>query len=149
MIAVSTQLAAAELMLSGCSTAVDHHYVFPAGLENAIDVQAEAMAAIGMRAVLTRGSMSLGRSAGGLPPDTVVQTNAEILRDSERLIDRLHDSTEGSMCQIVLAPCSPFSVTTELMRDTAALAKQRDVLLHTHLAETCLLYTSPSPRDRG
>ena len=136
MIAVSTQLAAAELMLSGCSTAVDHHYVFPAGLENAIDVQAEAMAAIGMRAVLTRGSMSLGRSAGGLPPDTVVQTNAEILRDSERLIDRLHDSTEGSMCQIVLAPCSPFSVTTELMRDTAALAKQRDVLLHTHLAET-------------
>lgn len=136
MISLSTRLAAVELMLSGCSTAVDHHYVFPQGLEDAIDVQAEAMAKVGMRAVLTRGSMSLGQSAGGLPPDTVVQDNQVILRDSERLISQLHDASAGSMCQIVLAPCSPFSVTTELMRDTAALAKQHDVLLHTHLAET-------------
>jgi len=136
MIAASTQLAAVELMLSGCSTAVDHHYVFPQGLENAIDVQAEAMSEVGMRAVLTRGSMSLGRAAGGLPPDSVVQKNAVILRDSERLITGLHDASVGSMCQIVLAPCSPFSVTTELMRDTANLAQQHDVLLHTHLAET-------------
>ena len=136
MIALSTRLAAVELMLSGCSTAVDHHYVFPKGLENAIDIQAETLASVGMRAALTRGSMSLGRSAGGLPPDTVVQDNAVILRDSERLISRLHDASEGSMCQIVLAPCSPFSVTTELMRDTAALASQHNVLLHTHLAET-------------
>jgi len=136
MIAASTRLAAVELMLSGCSTAVDHHYVFPRGLEQAIDIQAEAMAEVGMRAVLTRGSMSLGRSAGGLPPDSVVQDTRAILRDSERLIERLHDSAKGAMCQIALAPCSPFSVTTELMRDTAALAKQHNVLLHTHLAET-------------
>ena len=136
MIRLSTQLAAAELLLSGCSTAVDHHYVFPKGLTRAIDVQAEAMAEMGLRAVLTRGSMSLGESAGGLPPDSVVQSNDEILADSERLIGNFHSSESGSMCQIVLAPCSPFSVTTELMRDTQALAQRHDVLLHTHLAET-------------
>jgi len=136
MIDVATRLAGAELLLSGCTTAVDHHYVFPTGLHQAIDVQAEAMAAIGLRAVLTRGSMSLGESSGGLPPDKVVQDNATILTDSARLIDRWHSAQANSMCQIVLAPCSPFSVTTELMRDTAALAAERDVLLHTHLAET-------------
>lgn len=136
MIDVSTRLASAELLLSGCTTAVDHHYVFPTGLEQAIDVQAKAMAAMGLRAVLTRGSMSLGESSGGLPPDAVVQTNDTILSDSTRLIDRWHSADPNSMCQIVLAPCSPFSVTTDLMRDTAALALDRDVLLHTHLAET-------------
>ena len=136
MVDVSTRLAGAELLLSGCTTAVDHHYVFPQGLEQAIDVQADAMASLGLRAVLTRGSMSLGESAGGLPPDSVVQDNDTILADSARLIDRWHSSAANSMCQIVLAPCSPFSVTTQLMRDTAELAAQRDVLLHTHLAET-------------
>lgn len=136
MVDLSTRLAAAELLLSGCTTAVDHHYVFPAGLESAIDVQVEALAAMGMRAALTRGSMSLGTTAGGLPPDSVVQSNDSILADSERLIDRYHSAAPGSMCQIILAPCSPFSVTSELLRDTAALAQQRDVLLHTHLAET-------------
>lgn len=136
MVALSTELAAAELMLSGCSTAVDHHYVFPSGLSDAIDVQAESMGRMGMRAALTRGSMSLGESAGGLPPDSVVQTNEEILHDSERLIARWHNSDAGSMCQIILAPCSPFSVTTELMRATAELADRHNVLLHTHLAET-------------
>ena len=136
MIDLSTRLAAVELMLSGCSTAVDHHYVFPPGLEDAIDLQAQAMTEIGMRAVLTRGSMSLGESTGGLPPDCVVQEHNAILRDSERLIDRWHDPKDQAMCQIVLAPCSPFSVTTELMRDTSELARRRGVLLHTHLAET-------------
>ncbi len=136
MVDISTRLAGAELLLSGCTTAVDHHYVFPTGLEQAIDVQAEAMAAMGLRAVLTRGSMSLDASSGGLPPDKVVQDNDTILDDSARLIDRWHSAEANSMCQIVLAPCSPFSVTTELMRETAALAAQRDVLLHTHLAET-------------
>lgn len=136
MVDVSTRLAGAELLLSGCTTAVDHHYVFPQGLEQAIDVQARAMASLGLRAVLTRGSMSLGESAGGLPPDKVVQDNDTILADSERLIDRWHSTEPNSMCQIVLAPCSPFSVNTQLMRDTAELAAKRDVLLHTHLAET-------------
>ena len=136
MIDVSTRLAGAELLLSGCTTAVDHHYVFPPGLEQAIDVQARALEELGLRAVLTRGSMSLGESAGGLPPDAVVQNNEAILADSERLIARWHGREKNAMCQIVLAPCSPFSVTTELMRDTALLAEQQDVLLHTHLAET-------------
>ncbi len=136
MIDVSTRVACSELLLSGCTTSVDHHYVFSGVLAHAIDVQAEAAAAVGMRVVLTRGSMSLGFADGGLPPDSVVQSTDVILADSERLIERWHDPQVGAMCQIALAPCSPFSVTPELLRDTAKLAAARNVLLHTHLAET-------------
>ena len=136
MLAVSTELALSELLLSGCTTASDHHYLFPNQLENAIDIQVEEAQNIGMRVVLTRGSMSLGEKDGGLPPQSVVQTKEQILTDSERLIKAYHDSEEGAMTQIALAPCSPFSVTTDLMIETAEIAQQYDVRLHTHLAET-------------
>jgi 8-oxoguanine deaminase len=132
----ATKLALAELLLSGCTTASDHHYLFPANLTDAIDHQIEIGQQMGVRMAMTRGSMSLGQDQGGLPPNTVVQTEDEILQDSERLVSRYHDSEPYSMSQIALAPCSPFSVTTELMRDTAILAKQLNVRLHTHLAET-------------
>jgi len=136
MLAISTELALSELLLSGCTTASDHHYLFPSQLENAIDIQAEEAKKLGMRVVLTRGSMSLGEKDGGLPPQSVVQTKEQILSDSERLIKIYHNANEGAMTQIALAPCSPFSVTTELMQETAELAEQYDVRLHTHLAET-------------
>ncbi|NRP36340.1 8-oxoguanine deaminase [Marinobacterium sp. xm-d-579] len=132
----ATKLALAELLLSGCTTASDHHYLFPANLTDAIDHQIEIGREMGVRMAMTRGSMSLGQDQGGLPPNTVVQTEDEILQDSERLVSRYHDREPYSMSQIALAPCSPFSVTTELMRDTASLAKQLNVRLHTHLAET-------------
>lgn len=136
MIACSTRLALTELLLSGCTLAVDHHYVFTPELPDAIDIQAESARSLGLRVVLTRGSMSLGQSAGGLPPDRVVQDEAAILADSERLISRFHQRTEDAHVQIALAPCSPFSVSPGLLRDTAAMAEAHDVLLHTHLAET-------------
>jgi 8-oxoguanine deaminase len=129
-------LALAELLLSGCTTTTDHHYVFPAGLDDAIDIEAAAAARLGIRAVLTRGSMDLSQRDGGLPPDSVVQDADTILTDSERLIARHHNPAPHAMLQIALAPCSPFSVTTGLMRDTAALADRHGVRLHTHLAET-------------
>lgn len=132
----ATKLALSELLLSGCTTASDHHYLFPANLTDAIDHQIEIGQQMGVRMAMTRGSMSLGQDQGGLPPNAVVQTEDEILQDSERLISRYHESEPYSMSQIALAPCSPFSVTTELMRDTAILAKQLNVRLHTHLAET-------------
>ncbi|MDC3315938.1 amidohydrolase family protein, partial [Candidatus Thioglobus sp.] len=119
MLAVSTELALSELLLSGCTTASDHHYLFPSQLESAIDIQVEEAKKLGMRVVLTRGSMSLGEKDGGLPPQSVVQTKEQILSDSERLIKTYHDSSEGAMTQIALAPCSPFSVTTDLMTETA------------------------------
>lgn len=136
MIYTATQLAGLELMLSGATCISDHHYVFPKGLENAIDLQVEAINSLGCRGALTRGSMSLGESAGGLPPDSVIQSEEVILADSQRLISRYHDRASTAKIRIALAPCSPFSVSTPLMRDTAALAKENDVLLHTHLAET-------------
>lgn len=136
MIDAATRLACAELLLSGCTTTTDHHYVFSAATRDGIDVQMRAAGEIGIRSVLTRGSMSLGQSDGGLPPDVVVQDIDTILADSERLISRWHDPAPGAMQQIALAPCSPFSVTTELMMATAELAEKHDVLLHTHLAET-------------
>jgi 8-oxoguanine deaminase len=126
----------AELMLSGCTTTTDHHYVFPVGLESAIDIEVTAAKRLGLRVLLTRGSMNLSERNGGLPPDSVVQDEDVILADSARLIDAHHQTGEGAMVQIALAPCSPFSVTTSLMRATAALAAARDVRLHTHLAET-------------
>ena len=135
-VAVSTRLALAELMLSGCTTASDHHYLFSAALARAIDVQAEVARELGMRVVLTRGSMSLSVEDGGLPPRTVTEPESTILAESERLIRRYHDATPHAMCQIALAPCSPFSVTRGLMRETAALARAHGVRLHTHLGET-------------
>lgn len=135
-LALASKVAMAELLLSGCTTTTDHHYLFPQGMEEAIDVQVDVVSELGMRAVLTRGSMSLGEDEGGLPPRHAVQQGETILRDSERLIKRYHQRGEGAWLQIALAPCSPFSVTSEIMRDSAQLAQREDVRLHTHLAET-------------
>ena len=129
-------VAMAELMLSGCTTTADHHYVFPKGLEDGIDIEIAAAKRLGLRVLLTRGSMNLSERDGGLPPDSVVQDEDTILADSERLVGRYHQRGEAAMTQIALAPCSPFSVTTALMKATAALAEKLDVRLHTHLAET-------------
>jgi len=129
-------LAMAELMLSGCTTTTDHHYVFPPGVEDGIDIEVAAARRLGLRVLLTRGSMNLSQRDGGLPPDSVVQDEDTILADSERVVARYHERGDGAMVQIALAPCSPFSVTTSLMRATAALAGRLDVRLHTHLAET-------------
>jgi len=136
MISSSSELAMAELLLSGCTTTTDHHYVFPAGHEDAIDRQVAAAERLGIRVVLTRGSMSLSVEDGGLPPATVVQDEDTIMADSARLIDQFHDAGPLAMTQIALAPCSPFSVTKGLMTAAAEMAKDRGVLLHTHLAET-------------
>ncbi len=136
MIYYSTKLALCELLLTGCTTASDHHYVFSKDLENAIDIQFDVVNELGVRAVLTRGSMSLGQKDGGLPPQSVVQNEKDILEDSIRLIKKYHDNTIGAMNQLALAPCSPFSVSTELMKESAKLAKDYDICLHTHLAET-------------
>jgi 8-oxoguanine deaminase len=133
---LAATVAMAELMLSGCTTTTDHHYVFPAGLEDGIDIEIAAAQRLGLRVLLTRGSMNLSERDGGLPPDSVVQDEDAILADSERLIGRYHQRGEGAMAQVALAPCSPFSVTTSLMRATADLARKHDVRLHTHLAET-------------
>ncbi|CAE6954599.1 8-oxoguanine deaminase [Ectopseudomonas khazarica] len=135
-LALASKVALAELLLSGCSTAADHHYLFPGGLENAIDVQVEAVRELGMRAMLTRGSMSLGEADGGLPPQQTVQQGEVILADSQRLIGQYHERGDGAQIQIALAPCSPFSVTQDIMRQSAQLADELDVRLHTHLAET-------------
>lgn len=133
---LSVRLALTELLMSGCTTAADHHYLFPKGLEDAIDIEAEEAAALGIRVTLTRGSMNLSQKDGGLPPDSVVQDEDEILADSERLIGRWHDRSDGAMTQIALAPCSPFSVTKSLMMASAELADRHDCRLHTHLGET-------------
>lgn len=133
---LACQIACAEMMLSGCTMTTDHHYLFPKDFTKLIDAQIEAVKPLGIRFHPTRGSMSLSEKDGGLPPDIVVQEHDTILRDSERLITQYHDAEEASMLRIALAPCSPFSVTKELMRDTAQLAEKHNVLLHTHLAET-------------
>jgi cytosine/adenosine deaminase-related metal-dependent hydrolase len=126
-----------ELLKYGCTTCFDHHYVFPReGSENFIDQQFRAAQDLGIRFHASRGSMSRGKSDGGLPPDDLVQDVDTILKDSERLVKRYHDSSRFSMTQMVLAPCSPFSVTAELLKDSAALARQLGVRLHTHLCET-------------
>ncbi|CCD99943.1 8-oxoguanine deaminase [Bradyrhizobium sp. STM 3809] len=129
-------LAMAELMLSGCTTTTDHHYVFPAGLEDAVGIEVAAAKRLGIRVLLTRGSMNLSERDGGLPPDSVVQDEDTILADSERVVATYHERGPDAMVQIALAPCSPFSVTGSLMQKTAALADRLDVRLHTHLAET-------------
>jgi cytosine/adenosine deaminase-related metal-dependent hydrolase len=136
MIFASAQAGLAELALSGCTTSADHLYVFPPGSEHFIDAEIEAAAGIGIRFHPTRGSMDLGASSGGLPPDSVVQERESILADSERLVEKYHDPEPGAMVRIALAPCSPFSATPELMLETAGLARELHVRLHTHLAET-------------
>ena len=133
----STLVACGELLKTGCTTSTDQFYVFPRGTGGRfIDVEIGAASAVGMRFQPTRGSMSLGRSQGGLPPDEVVQTEAEILEDCERLIEKYHDPEFGAMVRIALGPCSPFSVTRDLLVKTRELADRTGVLLHTHIAET-------------
>ena len=129
----AARLAMAELMLSGCTTASDHHYIYP----NDVQLEDEIRAAqeMGIRFHAARGCMSLGESAGGLPPDDLVECESEILHDTRRLIETWHDPAPGSMLRIVVAPCSPFSVTVDLMREAADLARAYGVHLHTHLAE--------------
>ncbi|MCH8928935.1 MAG: 8-oxoguanine deaminase [Candidatus Marinimicrobia bacterium] len=134
---VSAQVAAAELILSGCTTSSDHLYLFPSEASNKlIDKEIEAVSSLGLRFHPTRGSMSLGKSSGGLPPDYIVQTEEEIIDDSIRLIEKYHDAEPHSMLRIALAPCSPFSVTQNLMKKSRELADKYKVRLHTHLAET-------------
>ncbi|MDK1017930.1 MAG: 8-oxoguanine deaminase [Actinomycetota bacterium] len=131
---IATRLALAELALSGCTTSSDHQYVFPNG--SRLDDQIEGAAGVGLRFHAARGSMSLGESDGGLPPDSVVEDQEAILLDTERVIEAFHDPAPGAMTRIVVAPCSPFSVTEELMRESANLARRHGVHLHTHVAET-------------
>jgi 8-oxoguanine deaminase len=133
----SSLLAMGELLKTGCTLTTDHHYLYPK--DSSCDIMATQFKAadlLGMRFSPCRGSMSLSRKDGGLPPDSVVQTDEEILQDSERVIDRFHDASDFSARRIILAPCSPFSVSRELMRQTVELARKRGVYLHTHLAET-------------
>jgi len=130
----ATLVGLAELALSGCTTVFDHAYVFRNGCR--VDDQIAAAAEIGVRFMVSRGSMSRGQSQGGLPPDDCVEDEADILQDCERVIGRYHDASHSAMTRIVLAPCSPFSVTDRLLRDSAALARARGVRLHTHLCET-------------
>ncbi|MGI4859458.1 MAG: 8-oxoguanine deaminase [Janthinobacterium lividum] len=133
MIEASTLTAMAELILSGCTTSSDHLYIFPNGIR--LDDSIASAQRIGMRFHAARGSMSVGRKDGGLPPDSVVEKEAAILKDSQRLIETYHDKDRYAMLRVVVAPCSPFSVSRELMRDSALLARKHGVSLHTHLAE--------------
>ncbi len=133
-IRVSTQIAMAELMLSGCTTTSDHTYIWPNG--SRLDDQIEAASAMGMRFHAARGSMSVGEAQGGLPPDSVVEREDDILRDSQRVVEQYHDPRPYAMLRIVLAPCSPFSVSPDLMRESVALARSYGIHAHTHLAET-------------
>jgi cytosine/adenosine deaminase-related metal-dependent hydrolase len=133
----STLLAAGELLKTGCTSTTDHHYLYPRGFQgDLMGIQFDAADRVGIRFSPCRGSMSLSKKDGGLPPDSVVQTEEQILKDSERVIEACHDDSAASMRKIILAPCSPFSVTEELMRETVSLARSRGVRLHTHLAET-------------
>lgn len=133
-IKVATRTALAELALSGCTTASDHLYIYPNGAR--LDDQIEAGLQIGLRLHASRGSMTLGESQGGLPPDSVVETDAQVLAESRRLVETYHDPKAGALIRVVLAPCSPFNVSPDLMRETAKLARHYGVHMHTHLAET-------------
>ena len=136
VIRLSSLTGMGELMKHGCTTCFDHHYVFPAGAGDLIGTQFAVASELGIRMHCSRGSMDLSVKDGGLPPDSVVQTVDEITKDSARLIETYHDASFGSMRQVALAPCSPFSVSAELLRQSAILARQYHVRLHTHLCET-------------
>ena len=136
VIRLSSLTGMGELMKHGCTTCFDHHYVFPAGAGDLIGAQFAAAEELGIRMFASRGSMDLSKKDGGLPPDSVVQTVDEIMKDSARIIEQYHDPRPGSMRQVALAPCSPFSVSAELLRQSAILARQYGVRLHTHLCET-------------
>jgi cytosine/adenosine deaminase-related metal-dependent hydrolase len=131
---VSAQVGLAELALSGCTMTADHLYLYPNGAR--LDDTIAAAAEVGLRFHPTRGAMSIGESAGGLPPDSLVEDESAILKDMIRVVDRFHDPKPGAMVRVGLAPCSPFSVSRELMRDAALLAREKGVMLHTHLAES-------------
>lgn len=136
VVRLSTMTGAGELMKNGCTTCFDHHYVFPQGRGDLIGAQFDAATELGIRFAASRGSMDLSQKDGGLPPDSVVQSIDEIMRDSEETVKRYHDAAFGSMRTVALAPCSPFSVSKELLRQTALLARDLDVRMHTHLCET-------------
>jgi 8-oxoguanine deaminase len=133
---LAARLALTELLLSGCTTAADHHYLYPAGLEDAVDIEVEEARVLGMRMTVSRGSMNLSVKDGGLPPDSVVQDEETILADSERVLKLFHDPKRGAQIRVALAPCSPFSISKSLMRESARLAERHDCQLHTHLCET-------------
>jgi len=136
MFRLGVRLAMAELLLSGCTTVMDHNYMVFGGLEDAADIEVEEARALGIRATVTRGSLSLSQKDGAVPPDHVAQDEDTILADSERVLRAYHDTSEGAMTQIALAPCAPMSVSIGLMRASAELAEKYDCGLHTHLAET-------------
>jgi len=134
---LSTKIAVGELLLSGCTTATDHYYVFPKGKSNELlDIEIDIANKMGMRFYPCRGSMTRGKSNGGLPPDTVVQSPEEIMKDYDRIIKKYHDADPFAMTKIILAPCSPFSVTTDILKDTSKYARSKGVQMHTHLCET-------------
>jgi cytosine/adenosine deaminase-related metal-dependent hydrolase len=133
---IAAKAAMAHLLLSGCTLSTDHHYVFPHGQAGIFEALVETARELGLRFHPCRGSMSLGESDGGLPPDSVVEDEDAILAHTEEMIRKFHDPAPGAMCRVVVAPCSPFSVTPQLMRDSAELARRHGVRLHTHLAET-------------
>lgn len=133
---LATRLALTELLMSGCTTAADHHYLFARGCENAIDIQVEEAKALGVRMMICRGSMDLSQKDGAMPPESVVQDRDTILSDCERVVSRYHQRGEGAMIQIALAPCTPFTASKELMIATAKLAEKFDCRLHTHISET-------------
>jgi cytosine/adenosine deaminase-related metal-dependent hydrolase len=136
IVRVAARAAIARLLLSGCTLSTDHHYVFQRSRPGIFEALVGSAQELGIRFHPCRGSMSLGESKGGLPPDSVVEDEEAILADTESMIERFHDPKPGSMCRVAVAPCSPFSVTPELMRESASLARRRGVRLHTHLAET-------------
>ena len=133
---LAARLALTELLMSGCTTAVDHHYLYPKGLEDAVDIEVEEARRLGVRMTVSRGSMNLSVKDGGLPPDSVVQDEETILADSERVLKLFHDRSPGAQIRVALAPCSPFSISRDLMSESARLAETYDCQLHTHLCET-------------
>ncbi|HEU0222697.1 MAG TPA: amidohydrolase family protein, partial [Paracoccaceae bacterium] len=136
MFRLGARLALTELLMSGCTTAMDHNYLYPPGLEDAVDIEVEEARGLGIRATISRGAISLSEKDGAVPPDHLAQDEDVILADCERALARHHDRSEGAMIQIALAPCAPMTVSKRLMRETAALAERHDCRLHTHLAET-------------
>jgi 8-oxoguanine deaminase len=150
---LAARLALAELLMSGCTTAADHHYLFPGGLEDAVDIEVEAARELGIRMTVSRGSMNLSAKDGGLPPDSVVQDEQTILDDSARVLKLFHDPGPGARIQVALAPCSPFSISKDLMIESARLAERCGCQLHTHLCETadeerfCLEFYGLRPVD--